>query len=79
MLEHTCHWPDCPRAVPERQFMCFAHWMKIPQEFRDAIWRHYRKGQEIDKRPSAAYIQTVKDCMDWIASQKPPATGDLFK
>jgi hypothetical protein len=37
-------------------FMCRRHWFALPQKIRDAIWREYREGQEIDKRPSARYL-----------------------
>lgn len=42
-------------------FACREHWYDLPKKLRDAIWREYRDGQEVDKRPSARYlaVQTV--------------------
>jgi hypothetical protein len=37
-------------------FMCRRHWSKLPRNVQAAIWREYRAGQEIDKRPSLAYL-----------------------
>lgn len=53
---HTCHAPGCIRIVPPRMFCCKPHWYKLPKRIRDAIWREYRPGQEIDKRPSLRYL-----------------------
>jgi hypothetical protein len=37
-------------------FACREHWYKLRKALRDAIWREYRRGQEIDKRPSWRYL-----------------------
>jgi len=37
-------------------FACTGHWFALPNRIRDAIWREYREGQEIDKRPSTRYL-----------------------
>ena len=55
-MKHTCHWPTCTVEVPPRMWGCKRHWMMLPADIRKEIWRTYRKGQEIDKRPSMAYI-----------------------
>jgi hypothetical protein len=36
--------------------MCRAHWFALPPKIRSAIWREYRPGQEISKRPSLRYL-----------------------
>jgi hypothetical protein len=35
---------------------CRKHWFALPAKIRDAIWREYRSGQEIDKKPSLRYL-----------------------
>jgi hypothetical protein len=35
---------------------CRKHWHSLPKAIQDAIWREYRTGQEIDKRPSLRYL-----------------------
>lgn len=67
--KHTCHWPGCGKAVPPAMWGCRAHWFALPATLRARIWRHYRPGQEIDKRPSAEYIETAKAVRTWIAER----------
>lgn len=63
---HTCHWPECKKAVPPTMWGCKEHWFKLPQYLRNEIWANYRPGQEIDKRPSDRYIKTAKKVQKWI-------------
>ena len=55
-MSHSCHSPGCTREVPPRMFMCRAHWFALPKRLQDAIWREYRRGQEISKSPSNRYM-----------------------
>lgn len=55
-MSHICHAPGCTRRIPARLFACREHWYALPKKIRDAIWREYRPGQEIDKDPSARYM-----------------------
>ncbi len=68
-MKHTCHWPDCGTEVPPAMWGCRAHWFKLPKAFRDVIWREYRPGQEIDKRPSERYLTIAKLVQGWIAGK----------
>lgn len=36
--------------------MCLRHWRMVPKVVQDLIWKHYRTGQENDKRPSVEYL-----------------------
>lgn len=56
MVNHTCHAYGCKTPVPPRRFMCRGHWRALPKDLQDAIWREYRPGQEVDKKPSARYM-----------------------
>jgi len=38
----------------------------LPRNLRAKIWRHYRPGQEIDKKPSVEYINAAQEVRDWI-------------
>ena len=58
-MNHTCHWPKCKSSVLPKFWGCRRHWFMLPKEIRDGIWRHYRPGQEIDKRISAEYIYAI--------------------
>ena len=64
-MKHTCHWPGCSVEVPPRLWGCKRHWFTLPKHVRDAIWRTYRPGQEIDKRPSPAYLVVAAQAHLW--------------
>lgn len=66
---HTCHWPECGRAVPPKMWGCKEHWFRLPKYLRDKIWATYKPGQEITKTPSPKYIAAAKEVQAWIADQ----------
>lgn len=51
-------------------FTCKAHWVALPRVIRRAIWREYRKGQEVDKRPSARYLAVQTAARAFLAFKK---------
>lgn len=55
-MSHHCHAVGCTEEVPPKMHMCFKHWRMVPKTVQDLIWEHYRRGQEIDKKPSVEYI-----------------------
>jgi len=55
-LEHVCHWPGCGKPVPPKMWGCKPHWFSLSGAIRRRIWLTYRKGQEIDKKPSPEYL-----------------------
>lgn len=63
---HTCHWPGCPKQVPPAMWGCKTHWFRLPLGIRNAIWAAYRAGQEIDMKPSRAYLDAAEAAQDWI-------------
>lgn len=63
---HSCHWPHCDREVPPARWGCREHWFMLPKNIRDKIWRAYRPGQEIDLRPSEAYLAAAEAAQVWI-------------
>ncbi|MCA3246079.1 MAG: hypothetical protein ING19_21160 [Azospirillum sp.] len=67
--KHECHWPGCAEQVPPAMWGCRKHWFALPKELRDRVWRCYRPGQEIDMKPSAAYLEVARDVQAWIASK----------
>lgn len=58
-VPHRCHWPGCEVAVPPAMWGCREHWFRLPRGLRRRIWAAYRPGQEVDKRPSPAYIEAA--------------------
>lgn len=73
---HTCHWPGCEREVPPAMWGCRQHWFTLPKALRDRVWRAYRPGQEIDKRPSETYLQVAEDVQAWIAEWNRTAVNE---
>ncbi len=53
---HLCHAHGCDRPVPPKMLMCLNHWKAVPFSIQRLIWKHYRRGQEIDKNPSNEYM-----------------------
>lgn len=68
-MPHKCHWPGCPKAVPPAMWGCKNHWFALPLALRRRVWGAYRPGQEIDKRPSEAYLEVARDVQAWIAER----------
>ena len=68
-MQHTCHWITCNVAVPPKMWGCKKHWFKLPLALRREVWRNYRPGQEIDKNPSRAYIETALKVRRWIEGE----------
>lgn len=64
---HHCHWPGCKKIVPPSMWGCREHWYRLPKTLRDEIWRTYVPGQEITKRPSAAYLAAATSVQLWIS------------
>lgn len=62
---HACHHPRCTKQVPPHLFACSVHWFSLPIRLRNAILRTYRKGQEVDKRPSDEYKHAAIACLDY--------------
>lgn len=54
--DHTCHARRCARRIPPAMLMCPRHWFMVPPILRRKVWAEYRPGQEIDKRPTMAYL-----------------------
>jgi hypothetical protein len=59
MPRHLCHAYMCDREVPPKLLMCLKHWRMVPQDIQRLVWRYYRPGQEIDKRPTAKYLEVM--------------------
>lgn len=77
-MSHHCHAVDCPVEVPPRMHMCSKHWAMVPHPVQGLIYKHYRKGQEIDKKPSTEYICTAFvsiSCVALIEGKPLPKLG----
>jgi hypothetical protein len=64
---HMCHARRCGRVVLPRLLMCLRHWRMLPRDLQREVWRAYRPGQEVDKRPSAEYLDVMKRAVDAVA------------
>jgi hypothetical protein len=75
-MSHKCHWPTCDLEVPPKMWGCRGHWFTLPGNLRSLIWRTYREGQEVDKKPSIDYLEAAKQVQDWI-SLRIKSRGDV--
>lgn len=66
-MSHLCHAVKCNVHVSPALFMCKKHWALVPPQLKADILRHYRKGQEVDKRPSIAYLRAVQSAIRAVA------------
>lgn len=80
MSAHYCHAIGCEIPVEPKMHMCLQHWRMVPKAVQDLIWKHYRRGQEIDKRPSIEYIATAFVSVSCVALKEgkllPNLNGD---
>ena len=52
-------------------FMCRQHWYSLRRPLRDAVWREYRPGQEVDKEPSSRYMAVQRRAVAEVAANTP--------
>ena len=71
-MKHHCHAHKCNAPTEPKMFMCLRHWKQLTPEMQSAIWANYRRGQERDKRPSAAYIRATNAAKLFLAESEYP-------
>ncbi|MEM7019161.1 MAG: hypothetical protein AAF512_17690 [Pseudomonadota bacterium] len=79
-MTHLCHAEGCQEAVPPKLLMCRRHWRMVPAELQQAVWQHYRKGQERDKRPTRDYLSAAQAAIRAVAVSeglKPAVSGRI--
>jgi hypothetical protein len=42
----------------------------VPLHLKNAIWRHYRAGQERDWKPSPDYLRAARAAVVWVAEKE---------
>lgn len=67
MSAHRCHAEGCDAEVPPKMLMCLKHWRMVPKLSQARIWLTYRPGQEIDKHPSALYMDAQREAVEAVA------------
>lgn len=76
---HLCHALDCNKRIPPRLLFCPQHWAKVSKLIRALVWRHYRPGQEVDKKPSPQYLVVQRMAILEVAvKEKLVSWQDLF-
>lgn len=66
-MYHDCHAIECERQIAPSMLMCRVHWRMVPANLQREVWRTYRKGQEIDKKPSEAYMRAQMAAINHVA------------
>ena len=59
-MQHQCHAIKCHIIVAPKLLMCQKHWALVPPQLKSDIWKHYRKSQEVDKKPSVEYLHAMR-------------------
>lgn len=70
MSLHRCHAKGCQFVVPPKRLMCRKHWFMVPHPLRQAVWDHYRLGQEVTKDPSAEYLEAARLAIEAVAEKE---------
>jgi hypothetical protein len=65
-MTHTCHARGCTREVDPSLLMCLSHWKRVPKPLQHDVWRHYRKGQELDRNPSREYLAAANAAIEAV-------------
>lgn len=65
---HQCHAEGCTVPVPPRMLMCFRHWSMVPASIKRSVYATYRRGQEVDKRPSVEYLVNMDAAIAEVAA-----------
>lgn len=76
---HCCHAIGCFTEVKPALLMCRAHWRLVPNNFKTAVLRTYRKGQEIDKKPTERYYRAQLAAINHVATLEGKAPIDVEK
>lgn len=71
MSYHLCCANGCRFLIPTQHLMCMRHWMMVPRRIRAQVRLHYRHGQEVDKRPSDAYVAAMTYAIGAVAMREP--------
>lgn len=64
---HRCHAQGCTTPIPAKLFLCLPHWRKVPRDLKRRLWANYRWGQEVDKRPSEAWLEAAAAVIQAVA------------
>jgi hypothetical protein len=66
-IDHRCHAIRCNTEIDPNKLMCAHHWSLVPPKIKKDVSRHYRIGQEKDKKPSAAWMNAAKKAIEAVA------------
>ena len=75
MSEHRCHARDCDKEIPPKLLFCLRHWRMLPTRLQIRVRATYRPGQEIDKRPSEAYLVAQREAVEYVAIREMATWG----
>lgn len=78
-MVHTCHAIGCACPVLPSLLMCRKHWNLVPKSLQQKVYAAYRKGQEVDKKPSAEYLAVAREAIAVVRKKEsnlPPKNQD---
>lgn len=69
-IHHECHAVGCGKRCPPRMLFCGPHWRMVPRKTQITVWNEYRPGQEVDKKPSLAYLAIQQTAVAQVAEKE---------
>src|SRR5262245_58739568 len=64
---HQCQAEGCQKLINLGLLMCLDHWRLVPAELQRQVWKHYRRGQEHDGKPSEDYLAAARAAVEAVA------------
>lgn len=72
---HLCHArPYCTIEVPRNRYACLEHWLMLPKDMRDAIWKGWN-----EDRLGVGHLEAMKEATVWLHSKLRPKEKDAPK
>ena len=78
-MSHTCHANLCVFHCRPEHLMCPKHWAMVPEAVKADVYRHYRRGQCNDMRPSPEWIAAAKLAVALVAQAEGKPTSRAQK
>lgn len=69
-MGHTCHARGCKISCAPKFLMCPRHWKMVDFNLQREVWRTYRPGQEVDKRPSEEWHKAADAAIECVAKKE---------
>ena len=80
-MKHLCHARNCDKECKPEFLMCPKHWKMVPPNLQQDVYKHYRKGQCDDKKPSEEWLAAADAAIKSVSATEnraDPRQLDMF-